>query len=362
MIASATVRKPSLDAWSGTEANEAGMLPRAAASTVALLVANGTPGDDSIPGTNAADTLGGEDGRDTLDGRAGNDSLSGGLGNDRLSGVGGNDTLTGDLGADTLNGGAGDDLLRGGAGNDVLVLGAGSDTVVVAPGGGRDTVRDLSPARVMNFDDVATLTETGPVLTYGGLTWSNLGVTNVVSGYLDPADPDVNGYAVLSGANIGFIGSAAGSVAEGYPGPAGLPVEASSGGIDVDLMRGFFSGAARDVTVVASAWDNGVLVGQKTFVAVKGGGEIRFDAGLDFGRFGSIDRFVFASNDGDPATRDYFGFDDLAYRTDRVVLEAGITRTGLTTNATGVQVGLSDGGSIQFVGLTAAQITDDLFA
>jgi glucose/arabinose dehydrogenase len=54
------------------------------------------------------------------------------------------DTLRGFGGDDTLYGGAGNDFLDGGTGNDTLIGGLGNDTFVAAPGGGADTIVDMS--------------------------------------------------------------------------------------------------------------------------------------------------------------------------------------------------------------------------
>ena len=68
---------------------------------VPVIVINGTPNTDSLPGS------------------AGDDSISGQSGDDTLLGLSGNDTLRGGDGGDVPNGGSGNDSLDGGAGRDV---------------------------------------------------------------------------------------------------------------------------------------------------------------------------------------------------------------------------------------------------
>lgn len=97
----------------------------------------GTPGNDTLTGTDRADRMFGYVGNDTLDGGGGHDELSGGEGDDTLFGGDGNDIVSGDEGADTLYGGAGndvlwsdgdDDLIDGGSGTDHAILNFGSYT------------------------------------------------------------------------------------------------------------------------------------------------------------------------------------------------------------------------------------------
>lgn len=99
----------------------------------------GTPGADTLIGTNLADTLNGLGGDDWLYGREGYDKLQDGAGDDVLYGDAGfdvlygndgNDSLLGGLDPDYLFGGKGDDFLRGGKDRDALVGDAGNDTLV----------------------------------------------------------------------------------------------------------------------------------------------------------------------------------------------------------------------------------------
>ena len=102
----------------------------------------GTPGSDSLHGTEQADVLVGLAGNDRLravdTGYVG-DTLNGGPGNDTLLGAFQSDTLFGGPGADTLNGGPSADWLDGGPGRDHL-NGQGGRDVIEARDGQRDVI------------------------------------------------------------------------------------------------------------------------------------------------------------------------------------------------------------------------------
>lgn len=108
----------------------------------------GTPGNDTLTGTDGSDFLLGGAGDDLLSGRAGRDEIDGGSGGDTLFGEAGNDFLVGGPGSDVLFGGSGrdtligdvdgrvtgkpesaDDRLSGGDGDDILYTRGGADTL-----------------------------------------------------------------------------------------------------------------------------------------------------------------------------------------------------------------------------------------
>jgi hypothetical protein len=106
----------------------------------------GTPGNDTISGTNGADVICALGGDDTINGGNDTDVVYAGSGNDRTHGEG----LLGifDNGSDTMYGGPGNDDLDGQNGNDTLIdtegtdtrwAGGGNDTIVTADGFGGDT-------------------------------------------------------------------------------------------------------------------------------------------------------------------------------------------------------------------------------
>ncbi|MBX9746622.1 MAG: hypothetical protein K2X34_06955 [Hyphomonadaceae bacterium] len=80
----------------------------------------GTPGDDTLPGTNDPDIITGLAGNDDIFGQGGDDTIDAGEGDDGVTGGQGNDTITLGDGADFGFGGAGGDTIFGGAGNDNL--------------------------------------------------------------------------------------------------------------------------------------------------------------------------------------------------------------------------------------------------
>ena len=101
-------------------------------------IITGTPGNDTLIGTNLADTINGLAGQDTLNGGEGNDTLMGGSQRDVLRGGSGNDTLDAGPGTDVLFGGTGNDLLTGG--------GPGIDLFrIISPNEGADTITDFDP-------------------------------------------------------------------------------------------------------------------------------------------------------------------------------------------------------------------------
>ncbi|WP_157961707.1 calcium-binding protein [Acuticoccus kandeliae] len=126
---------------------------------------DGGDGDDFIRGGEKKDRLVGGDGDDTVKGLYGDDYLYGGNGNDLLRGdgsfdvlrgEGGDDTLFGGEKADTLEGGAGDDVLRGDASGDELIGGPGNDRLTGGPDAdtfifwareGYDHITDFDPER-----------------------------------------------------------------------------------------------------------------------------------------------------------------------------------------------------------------------
>jgi Ca2+-binding RTX toxin-like protein len=163
-----------------------------------MAIKNGTPGNDTLKGTDQADELNGLDGNDKLIGFGGADDLNGGTGIDtafydtasasagvrirlegnvagsggeangdtfisienvvgtdfrdeiegddranRIEGRGGSDDLDGDSGNDTLIGGGGNDELDGGNDDDKLRGGAGDDTFRFNNDDGDDVVLDF---------------------------------------------------------------------------------------------------------------------------------------------------------------------------------------------------------------------------
>lgn len=168
-----------------------------------LTTGAGTAGADIMTGWTATDTLRGGDGsdyisggggRDHLFGDAGDDTIFGGNGNDRIYGGSGLDRLFGNAhrdrlwggdGDDTLDGGSGNDILRGGSGDDTVIGGSGNDRLLggqgsytLVGGAGNDTLEGGDGRDVYSFDttiaqhDVIRENGDAPGATLSG--WSNL--------------------------------------------------------------------------------------------------------------------------------------------------------------------------------------------
>jgi Ca2+-binding RTX toxin-like protein len=105
---------------------------------------NVSEGSEILYGTPGNDTLIGTEKDSTIYGREGDDLIDGGNGDDKLYGEAGDDTLIGGAGSDTLYGGAGDDDLDGGPGRDWLYGGEGNNIYRVTPGMGLDTAYGAS--------------------------------------------------------------------------------------------------------------------------------------------------------------------------------------------------------------------------
>ncbi|NND75510.1 MAG: ExeM/NucH family extracellular endonuclease [Ilumatobacter sp.] len=90
----------------------------------------GTPGDDTIVGTNQADVIVTFGGDDTIIGGNGDDVICAGYGDDVVDGGNGKDLIFGEQGDDSLAGGNGKDALDGGAGADDGDGGNGKDSCV----------------------------------------------------------------------------------------------------------------------------------------------------------------------------------------------------------------------------------------
>jgi predicted extracellular nuclease len=118
----------------------------------------GTPGDDTLIGSDGPDLIEGLGGSDLVFAKAGDDEVRGDGGGDRLFAGAGDDTLVGGDGDDMLVGEAGDDVLLGGRNRDELIGGAGDDLLDGGFGGdlsfggaGADTFRFSAEAASNNL-------------------------------------------------------------------------------------------------------------------------------------------------------------------------------------------------------------------
>jgi len=124
----------------------------------------GTPGSETINGTQLADSIDALEGDDTVNAGDGNDLIFGGDGADLLNGQDDEDDIHGGAGIDTINGGDGSDIIHGDAGADVVDGGYGDDVIfggddadTVQGGAGDDTIYGEAGADILfggHFHDV----------------------------------------------------------------------------------------------------------------------------------------------------------------------------------------------------------------
>ncbi len=245
-------------------------------------------------------------------------------------------TVAGFEGNDILEAGAGRDLLMGGgdmasvtAGpstSATLIVNGGFETVALnaaqqeggawyltggTPAAGAGFGWSIAPT-VLRFDDIplpdAPLAEARIPNGYGGFAWKQAGVFDT--------DPALGGYTASSGVQIGFIAEAGNIEITGYEDTAaGTPLTFSRT-TPFDLLSARFSAAFRDdLAITAKAFDAAnVQIGSKTFEADMGSTAlVDFTMGVT-GSFAGAVRIEINANDGNAATSDYFGLDDLTFR------------------------------------------------
>lgn len=198
----------------------------------------GTPGRDTLKGSNGEDYIYGLGRTDTLKGLAGNDGLYGGGGSDKLSG------------------GPEGDGVYGGSGNDTLQGGGGLDQYFIGPNWGKDSLVDIatSPSNQMIFhqndgvavsDDltVKLISGEGPeVKNEAGtstIEWSDSVISGVRSGY---GDDTITGNLL---ANI-LSGGLGADAVSGLGGDDTILVSDNSGNDSVDCGEDLFGGADED--------------------------------------------------------------------------------------------------------------------
>ncbi len=94
----------------------------------------GTPGNDTLKGTNKRDIIIGYGGDDTIESGSADDCVAGNAGNDRIALGAGNDVGDAGTGNDQIAAAAGNDIVYGGEGNDRLPAGPGDDLVYAGDG------------------------------------------------------------------------------------------------------------------------------------------------------------------------------------------------------------------------------------
>lgn len=168
------------------------------------------------------------------------------------------------------------------------------------------TFHDTPPTVTLDFDEIVLAPGGETVLgTYQGFTFSQAGAYHV--------DGGLPGYAAASGTNIGFIAEANNFEIAGYEGQAaGAPVVITNADA-FDFLGGAFSAAFRDgvaVTIRGYSDEDGFnLVAEETILVGSGSAQA-----VSFDTFDGLQRLEFSTNDGDAATNDYVGFDNLLFR------------------------------------------------
>lgn len=87
----------------------------------------GSPGNDTITGSDAVNSIDGESGDDTISAEDGDDTVVGGAGDDTIAAGDGVDAVSAGAGTDQVDSGAGADIAHGDDGDDSIVGGPGED-------------------------------------------------------------------------------------------------------------------------------------------------------------------------------------------------------------------------------------------
>ncbi len=159
---------------------------------------------------------------------------------------------------------------------------------------------------VLNFDDI-TLGAGGetPITTYQGFTFSETGVYR--------PDGGIPGYTTSSGPNLAFIAEANNNEVSGYANPAGSPVVITNSS-QFSFLGGAFASAFRsglDITIRGYADEAGTQLVRELHITANPG--VADFTAFTNGEFAGLHRLEFNANDGNAATSDYFGFDDLSF-------------------------------------------------
>jgi len=164
------------------------------------------------------------------------------------------------------------------------------------------------PITTISFDDLPLDAggEARIANGYAGFQWSQIGAYR--------PDGTLPGYTTSSGSNLGFIAEAAGGEVAGYEDAAAGSAAVITRDDEFTFLGGSFSATFRDdLNVVVRGFADAagsVLVAERTISLDRGVAEaLQFLAD----EFAGIRRLEFDSNDGNGATRDYFGFDDLLF-------------------------------------------------
>ncbi|MEL6997779.1 MAG: M10 family metallopeptidase C-terminal domain-containing protein [Pseudomonadota bacterium] len=267
----------------------------------------------------------------TFLGSSGDDVVDTNSGNNQAFGAGGSDTLSTGAGSDTLDGGSDDDLLSGGSGEDLLIGGTGDDTLT----GGADA--DEFAFSSGDGIDIITDFELGVDV----IDLQGLGI-----GFVDLNIVDVGG-----GAQITYDFVTTGQVT--LQGISAVGLKESDFLLDVSASPAIVGTFGNDNLVGTSGSDE--------ILALGGGDTLDGGTGDDTFTGGTgADTYRFANGDGIDTIVDFeVGTDQidlrglgLSYNQLLIidVIEGALVQYDFSTNA-----------QIIFSGLTAAQLTSDVF-
>ncbi len=313
------------------------------------LLAQATPGNDTITGFYTRDSLAGGAGDDSLSGMEGDDSIDGGTGGDRLNGGDGNDTLDGGEGGDTLWGGAGDDLLRngenmeGGSGNDRYQLEASDFNRQIT-----EEADAISSADVLDISSYASLdnvqfTRLGNMLQVQTSSKpANISITDYFNG------KSIESIVLSGGVTLSFTDVVARDARYQFTSRSDSIVgfgwnETLAGGAGNDSIEGQ-SGA----DLITGGVGNDALYGDAYLLGASDGNDT-LDGGAGFDYLqggGGNDTYLFGRGYDDDQITDLGG-------TDRIVLGAGILPSDLKLEKSGVDLVLvlTGGGTLRVKGV-----------
>ncbi len=185
----------------------------------------GTPGPDTLYGTDFNDVIAGLGGNDTIYGYKGDDIICGGDGNDTIWAGEGTNRVWGDAGNDVISGGSAFDTFYGGPGNDVLDPGEGAVSRLYGQGGAdRILLR-----RVVGGDDQ---------LVDGGAGRDILDLRNAPAATTSFVGPWVEVNLDLPGTPYFGVKAMVGVVATFTSAGSGTGIESVYGTLGADLLSG----------------------------------------------------------------------------------------------------------------------------
>ncbi|MGD1925036.1 MAG: beta strand repeat-containing protein [Paracoccaceae bacterium] len=303
-------------------------------------------GADTFLGTSGADTVASSGGDDVLILGGGDDVGEAVAGDNRIFGEAGDDSLSGGAGNDTLDGGTGNDTLDGGTDTDTIIGGSGNDTLT----GGKASAS--SPVEAQDIQ--APVADTFKFAAGDGIdiiTDFDLGVDVIDLQGLGIGFVDLNIVDVGGGAQITYDFVTTGQVT--LQGISAVGLKESDFLLDVSAFPAIVGTFGNDNLLGTSGSDEILALGGSD--TVDGGtGNDTFTGGA------GADTYRFENGDGIDTITDFeVGTDQidlrglgLSYNQLLIidVIEGALVQYDFSTNA-----------QVIFSGLTAAQLTSDVF-